>query len=156
MNPFEKLLVDLAAANVRFVTVGGVACALNGYVRATQDVDILVSAVPANLARMLDVLKGFGDGHAAELTVADFPVEPGAIRIIEEFPLDIFTVMMDYRFEDLANHVRWFRSGATEIPFLDAAGLVLLKGGSHRPQDRIDVDVLMRLPSGAGEDGSSR
>jgi len=43
MNPFEKLLVALAEAEVRFVTVGGMACAFNGYVRATQDVDILIS-----------------------------------------------------------------------------------------------------------------
>lgn len=37
-NPFEELLVGLVDAGVTFVTVGGIACAFNGYVRTTEDV----------------------------------------------------------------------------------------------------------------------
>jgi hypothetical protein len=51
-NPYERLLVDLAEAGVQFVTVGGIACAFNGYVRATEDVDILP---------LLDTLGAHGD-----------------------------------------------------------------------------------------------
>ena len=43
MEPsFEKLLVTLARAEVRFIVVGGLAVSLNGYVRLTEDVDFVV------------------------------------------------------------------------------------------------------------------
>ncbi len=43
MEPtFEKLLVLLADGQVQFVLVGGVAVTLHGYIRLTEDVDILV------------------------------------------------------------------------------------------------------------------
>src|SRR5438552_3267472 len=37
---FEKLLVELARAGVDLAVVGGVAVSLNGFVRATDDVDL--------------------------------------------------------------------------------------------------------------------
>ena len=36
---FEKLLALLAESGVRFIVVGGVAVAIQGYVRLTEDVD---------------------------------------------------------------------------------------------------------------------
>jgi hypothetical protein len=42
MEPtFEKLLVRLANGGVQFVIVGGIAVTLHGYVRLTEDVDVL-------------------------------------------------------------------------------------------------------------------
>ena len=45
-TPYEKLLVSLAKADIRFIVVGGLAVALNGFVRTTEDVDILVDSAP--------------------------------------------------------------------------------------------------------------
>ena len=92
-TPYEKLLAKLARADVKFIIVGGVAVALNGFVRATEDVDILIDSSAENVARLLDNLRNFGEGHARELSPADFSHREGAIRIIEDFPLDVFTVM---------------------------------------------------------------
>lgn len=45
MEPsFEKLLGLLAESRVQFVVVGGVAVTLYGYIRLTDDIDLLVSA----------------------------------------------------------------------------------------------------------------
>jgi hypothetical protein len=65
------------------------------YVRATEDVDILVQADRANVERLLECLQGFGKGAAGELDPEDFTLEEGAIRVIEDFPLDIFTQMSE-------------------------------------------------------------
>ena len=43
-TPYEKLLAKLARADVKFIIVRGVAVALNGFVRTTEDIDILVEA----------------------------------------------------------------------------------------------------------------
>ncbi len=42
--PLEKLLVRLADHGVQFIVVGGVAVALQGYLRTTENVDVLVEA----------------------------------------------------------------------------------------------------------------
>ena len=97
MEPsFEKLLVLLAEAGVRFVVVGGVAVTLHGYVRLTEDVDLLVDDEESNLKCLLDTLGGYGEGYARELSVEDFTDEEGAIRIVEETEqcqIDLFTRM---------------------------------------------------------------
>ena len=143
-GPFESLLVDLSRAEVRYLVVGGVACVLNGYVRTTEDVDILVDRDPDNIHRLLRVLAKFGEGHARELSVDDFTDEEGAISICEEFAVDVFTRMGGLRYADLLPH-RAIERGSMPIPYVDAAGLIRLKSGSPRPQDKIDVEALRLL-----------
>jgi hypothetical protein len=58
-----------------------VACALNGFVRTTDDVDILVAPDVANIDRLLQTLGQVGQGAARELVPADFSDEEGAIRV---------------------------------------------------------------------------
>src|SRR5947208_12224811 len=105
-TPYEKLLESLARTNIKFIIVGGVAVALNGFVRTTEDVDILVERSPENIGRLLEALSGFGEGHARELTTGDFDEAEGAIRIVEDFPLDVFTVVRGKRYSDLLGSVR--------------------------------------------------
>ena len=90
---FEKLLVLLAKGGVRFILVGGVAVAIQGYVRLTEDVDLLIDDAAENLDLMLKILTGYGQGFARELSAVDFTDEEGAIRIVEEteqMQIDIF------------------------------------------------------------------
>ena len=53
---FGNLLVELARAGVDFALVGGVAISLNGFIRATDDVDSLVKNSTENLQVLLDTL----------------------------------------------------------------------------------------------------
>ena len=144
-SSFEDLLADLSRAEVSYVTVGGLACALNGYVRVTEDVDILIQRTPENVGRLLAVLAGFGRGHARELAPEEFVDEEGAIRVVEDFAVDIFTRMAGHTYQDLAAHIRTHRVGEVVIPYLDAEGLILLKGKSLREKDRIDVLALRQI-----------
>lgn len=146
-SPYEKLLVDLARAEVRFFAIGGVACALCGFVRTTDDVDILVDSDPANIQALLDRLTRFGEGHARELRVEDFTDEEGAIRVIEDFPLDIFVRLRGRTYLDLLPYVDRHDASGIRIPYLKAEGLLILKEGSTREKDQIDVSVLRRLAS---------
>lgn len=144
-TPFEKLLVALVLDGVDFVTVGGVACALNGFVRATEDVDLLVAHSRDNVDRLLRVLCRVGSGAARELSPTDFPDEEGAVRIIEDFPIDVFVRMGGHHLDDLRAHVRHSDIGGVPVPFLTAEGLILLKRESIREKDRIDVAALQRI-----------
>jgi len=143
-GPFANVLAALSRAEVRFLVVGGVACVLNGLVRTTEDVDVLVDAEPENVRRLLAALATIGEGHARELQVADFTDEEGAIRLVEDFPIDLFTRMGGRRYADMLRYRR-VHPGDAPIPFVDAEGLILLKSGSRRPQDQNDVAALRRL-----------
>lgn len=151
-NPYEKLLAGLVEAGVEFLTVGGIACALNGHVRSTEDVDILVSRTDDNLRRMLTALTKFGEGHARELELADFPDEEGAVRIVEDFPLDIFVRMGGKTYDELSPHRQTWDAGDVPIPFVDIQGLLSLKQDSLRERDKLDCLVLKGLLESDDED----
>ncbi len=125
--------------------VGGVAVALNGFVRTTEDIDILIEASAENVTRLLDELRNFGEGHARELSPADFSDSEGAIRIIEDFPLDVFTMMRGKRYADLVVSTKTTRIDDVEVRYLNAEALIALKSDSQRDQDRIDVSALRAL-----------
>lgn len=144
VTPCEKLLANLARARVNFIVVGGVAVALNGFVRTTDAVDILIERSAENVACLLEALKSFGAGQARELSFADFDEAAGAIRVVEDFPLDIFTVMRCHRYAELIDSVRRTEIGGAPINFLNAEGLIRLKQDSLREKDQIDIAALRR------------
>ena len=139
---FDELLQLLVKNEIRFIVIGGVACALNGFVRATEDVDIIVEPSDKNISKMLDVLSKWGEGFSNELSLDDFSVSPGAIRIIEDFPLDIFTELDGKSYNDFLPHTKENIDGIT---YLDANGLIELKSNTFREKDKIDVLALKRI-----------
>jgi short-subunit dehydrogenase len=149
MEPtFEKLLVRLAEADVLFVIVGGIAVTLHGYIRLTEDVDILIKRSPDNVERLLASLADYGEGFSRELSIADFSDEEGAIRIVEETEesqIDIFTRMSGLYYEDLRADAEEFKVAGQVIYYASKAALIGLKSRSVREKDRLDVAALERL-----------
>lgn len=147
-TPFEKLLVRLADHGVQFIVVGGVAVALQGYLRTTEDVDVLVEASRENVTRLLDALSDYGEGFARELTANDFTDDEGAIRIVEESELcqiDIFTRMTGLYYADLLPDAGTLDLSGRSIRYASKAFLIRLKSSSVREKDRLDVMALQRL-----------
>lgn len=149
MEPsFEKLLVLLADARVDFVLVGGLAVTLQGYVRFTEDVDILIDAGPANVSKLLDTLAGYGEGYARELSPEDFAEEEGAIRIIEESEqcqIDVFTIMSGRRYREVAQDADTLALTGRCIRYASKNSLIGWKEKSVREKDRLDAMALRRL-----------
>jgi predicted nucleotidyltransferase len=147
-TPFEKLLVRLADHGVQFIVVGGVAVALQGYLRTTEDVDVLVEASRENVTRLLDALSDYGEGFARELTADDFTDDEGAIRIVEESEfcqIDIFTRMTGLYYADLLPDAGTLDLNGRTIRYASKASLIRLKSSSVREKDRLDVIALSRL-----------
>jgi len=149
MEPtFEKLLVILAEGGVDFVLVGGVAVTLHGYVRLTEDVDILIESSTTNIQRFLDSLADYGEGFARELSLEDFTDEEGAIRIVEETELsqiNVFTRMSGLRYLDLKVDAPILSLKGHEIAYASKAALIRLKSNSVREKDQFDVVALKQL-----------
>jgi len=88
-DPVLKLLSRFREEGVEYVLVGGQAVRLNGYVRATEDVDVLIARSRANgekVVRALDFLPS-----AAELDPARFEPgeEAGSIRVADDLLVDL-------------------------------------------------------------------
>ncbi len=149
MEPsFEKLLVLLADAGVDFVLVGGLAVTLQGYVRFTEDVDILIDSKPANVARLLEVLSRYGEGFAKELSLEDFTDEEGAIRIVEEVEqcqIDVFTVMSGRTYLEVASDADDFPIQGRKIQYASKKSLIDWKSKSVREKDKLDAMALREL-----------
>lgn len=147
-TPFEKLLVRLADHGVQFIVVGGVAVALQGYLRTTEDLDVLVEASRENVTRLLDALSDYGEGFARELTADDFTDDEGAIRVVEESEfcqIDIFTRMTGLYYPDLLPDAGTLDLSGRSIRYASNASLIRLKSSSVREKDRLDVIALQRL-----------
>lgn len=147
-SQFEKLLVDLARSGIDFAVVGGVAVSLNGFVRATDDLDILVNDAPENIQRLLNTLVRWGEGWARELKVEEFIPQEGSIRVMEDFDLDLFTRMRGKSLDDFRPRLRYLDSAGTRIAYLAAEDIIFLKQTSWREKDQIDVNALKKLLGG--------
>lgn len=146
--PFEKWLGRLLDEEARFLVVGGLAMTLNGYVRLTEGVDLLVDASPENLGRLIRCLANFGEGHGGSLTVDDFTPEPGAIRVIEESEdcqIDLFTVLSGMSYGDLIEAAEIAPLGNRVFPYASKVQLIAIKSGSVREKDQLDVLAMKKL-----------
>jgi hypothetical protein len=145
ISQFEKLLADLARHGVDFAVVGGLAVILNGYPRLTVDADIIAHNSPENLGKLLGCLRNWGEGWARELSIEDFALEEGAVRVMEEFDLDIFVRMRGKTLNDFRPNLRYLDSSGVRIPYLSPADLIFLKEGSWREKDQLDVSALKEI-----------
>lgn len=149
MEPsFAKWLEKLLDDEVRFILVGGLAVTLNGYVRLTEDIDILVDIDENNIAKLIRSLGNFGEGYGGDLLLSDFTPEPGAIRIVEEtesVAIDIFTQIGGLTYDDLIGDTEVSRILGRPFRYASKSQLIQIKGGSHREKDQIDVSALKQL-----------
>ena len=143
--PYEKLLVALVRSGVDFAVVGGVAISMNGFVRATEDVDILVNEAPENLRKLLPSLEQWGEGWARELKVEDFAIQEGSIRLVEDFCLDMFVKMRGKALDDFRPRLRFLETSGVRIPYVAPVDLIFLKDGSWRDKDKLDVSAMREI-----------
>lgn len=136
---------------VEYALVGGYALNLNGIVRQTGDVDILVRDTAENNRRWVQAMCSLPDGIAKELlddADAPFPLEdvddiaePGVIRIIDEFVVDILPKVCGLTYDELRPHMRHVETRYGRVRSLDLFGLELSKRGV-RPKDVADRLVI--------------
>lgn len=142
ISRFEKLLAVLVNDGIDFAVAGGVAVIFNGYPRLTLDVDILINDKMENLHKLLGCLALWGEGWAKELKTEDFTPQPGAIRVTEDFDLDIFTRMEGLGLDYFRPRLHYLETGKIRIPYLSPEDLIFLKKNSSRDKDKLDVAAL--------------
>lgn len=127
----DLLLSALARHQVEFVVIGGFALAPHGYVRATDNLDIMPSPDPDNQTRL-----------AAALVELDARIEGAEGELSTRFGhLDVMQDVPGLR--DYAH----LRTGAIEVDGVLFAGfdeLVGMKAAAGRDEDRRDIAAIQR------------
>jgi len=143
-----KALTDaLGAASVDYALCGGVALAIHGAPRATQDIDLLVR--PEDLDRLREVarscgfvLESFPMDFASGVTVLRFT------KLIEGQPFMLDALLVGPTTEPV-----WQGRQTAEIEggfmrVVSREGLISLKLAAGRPQDLADVQRLREVDRG--------
>ena len=133
----------LNAAGARYLVIGGIACILHGYVRATSDLDVLIERSPDNAERVLDGLARTGYGFAREWTAKELLARP--ITVIGDDPaVDIFTVAWTVKYVDVVQRAASAQVEGVVIPFIGLDDLIATKR-TGRLQDAADIEVLEEI-----------
>lgn len=134
----------LEEAGVEYALVGGYAIAAHGFNRFTEDIDLLVEPSANNAKRWIAALAKLPDGAAGELQ-QDPDVfardKTYAIRINDEFTIDVMPSIAGLSWTDMQPHVTTIDIGGSAVRILDLAGLLKTKQGV-RPKDQMDAAVI--------------
>lgn len=136
----------LNEAGARYLVAGAYAMILNGAIRATQDVDILIEESVENFQRVIDGLSRMADGAAAELTPQDF-VENVVVKIADEVEVDVSTRAWKVSYAEALPNAQRLVINGVEVPYLSIEDLIRSKE-TYRDQDRVDVETLRRRQRG--------
>jgi hypothetical protein len=115
-----------------------------GYNRFSEDLDILVDPAPDNTRRWIAALSTLPDGACRELAgQEDIFQREGeyAIRINDEFTIDVMPAACGHHYRELAPHIEERDLDGVKVPILGLAGLLLTKEGM-REKDRADRRVI--------------
>lgn len=142
-----RLLARFQSEGVDYILVGGHAVRLNGFVRATEDIDILLPSSVENGRRVIRALQFLPSSQ--DLDPDWFSVPPGDpenIRIADDLLIDLLFAANGQSYEDLVSHVRTVDIDGVAVRTLDIEGLLKTKT-DYRDKDRIDREALARLRS---------
>jgi hypothetical protein len=157
---FEAIVTALNAAGVRFLVVGGVAVNAHGFLRTTQDVDLVIQLERANIEAAFKALAEIGYFPSVPVTAADFAdpatreswrAEKGMLVLKfwsdahRETPLDVF-VYHPFHFD--AEYEKGLRGNAPDDPdarFLRIPALIAMKEEAGRDRDLIDIRKLREI-----------
>lgn len=155
----KAILGALNGAEVRYLIVGGLAVVAHGYVRATVDIDIVISLEESNARCAMKALTDIGYRPLVPVEAMDFANEK--IRKMwrdekhmivfqmrnpdrDSTRLDVF-IQEPFVFSDELAQAKWEEVAGIRAPVLRLERLLQMKRESGRPQDLADVEQLMLI-----------
>lgn len=140
-----KLFQRFREETVEYVLVGGQAVRLNGFLRATEDVDLLVRPTRANgekIKRALDFLPSSSDLDPTWFEPQSGEVEN--IRVADDLLVDLLFAANGETYESLQSFVREVVIDGVPVRVLNIDGLLRTKT-DYREKDILDKRVLLRI-----------
>jgi hypothetical protein len=148
--PTDADLVSLARElnrlGVAYVVIGGFAINRLGFVRATEDIDLLVARDKVNQSLVKQALEILPDRAIRELGDEDI-AQWVVVRVNDDITVDLMTEACGVRFEDAGNGIEIEIIDGVPIPFAGAELMLRMKQ-SPRQKDTNDRSFLLQLMRG--------
>jgi hypothetical protein len=148
LNELSRLLAALDQAQVEYALCGGIALAIHGVPRATQDIDLLARQADLDQIRTTIAAEGF----VFESLPMTFASSGLTIQRFTKL-IDGQALMLDILFAEGPLAAIWasrtrmpWREG--EVSVVSRAGLISLKMAAGRPQDLADLQRLQEVERG--------
>ncbi len=129
------------------LVIGGYAVAFHGHPRATEDLDLLVRATPANAALVHLALTRFGAPLVSlGVTPTDFATPGRVVQIgLPPLRIDVLNTLAGVTFDEATADAPTFGLDGHSIRVIGLAALLQNKRRAGRLQDLADVAALERL-----------
>ena len=100
----------------RYIVIGGMAMIQAGFVRATEDIDLLVDTAPDNLRRLRNALLDLPDRAVRDMADGDLD-RYVVVRIADEFVVDLLKTACGVDYEEASAHTEEVELDGVGIPF---------------------------------------
>ncbi len=153
----EAIVRSLNEGNVRYLIAGGLAVNAHGYIRFTQDVDLVIALDPANIVRAFEMLAKLGYRPAVPIRAEDFAdselrqkwIREKGMKVLNFFSdlhretnVDVFvTEPFDFQRESM-DAMQGELSPGANVRFVSLPTLIAMKEAANRPRDIDDVQHL--------------
>lgn len=138
-----KIARELNRLGVAYVVVGGFAINRLGFVRATDDLDLLIARDKANQALVKQALEILPDQAVRELADDDL-ARWIVVRVNDDITVDLMTEACGVTFEEVRDHIESVEIDGVTVPFADAIMMLKMKQG-WRAKDSEDRSFLQEL-----------
>jgi hypothetical protein len=139
----ELLAETFAGQSISYALVGGLAVALRGRPRFTQDVDVLLDVPQLALPRLLDELVRLGFNLDRNAVISEFVRDHMTAFRFGSVRIDWLKPILPLFARTLADASSLTWTEGYPLRVATAEGLILMKMVAFRPQDQVDIETLL-------------
>lgn len=127
-----KLCAALNAESASYIVIGGMAIIQQGFLRATEDIDLLLERSRDNQSRVRKALEILPDKSVREMEsdLDEYPV----VRIADEIVVNLMLAACGVTYDDAVNDIELKVLEGVPIPFASATMLLKMKQ-TYRDKD---------------------
>lgn len=145
-----RIIEVLAAHDVDYVMIGGLAVQAHGHLRTTQDADVLPAPDADNLARLLSALRELGARPLDPALARSTTLDAATLQAHDPLALDSDAGGIDVHrappgaapYTELRDRALVVKVFGVEVPFADRDDLIAMKRAARRPLDLGDIAAL--------------
>ncbi|MFI5335267.1 MAG: hypothetical protein ACHQ5A_00665 [Opitutales bacterium] len=139
----SSLAAELNRLGAQYLVIGGVAINRLGFVRATEDLDLLIARDVANQLLVKKALAILPDKAVRELGDDDLSAWV-VVRVNDVIPIDLMMEATGLSYADAEPFIEWAVFDGVRIPFASAELMLRFKQGVHE-KDVMDRQFLENL-----------
>ena len=143
LSDLLKLCRGLNDEGANYIVIGGMAMVQAGFVRATEDIDLLIDSSAENQARVRRALMLLPDQAVRELARDDVD-KYAVVRVADEFVVDLMKSACGIEYDEAKPFVIDVEIEGVKIPFASPKLLWKLKQ-TRREKDQLDLLFLKEL-----------